>query len=433
MPRLKRISWKKEDQSQEAGMTRRSQTLVHAVATLLLMTLLPISARSQNQSAIPAPQQEKAAEGQSPQKPAEMTLPEQGITTPGPDAAKAAASPEMAAKYTVKKGDTLWDISNTFLKDPFLWPFIWKENPSITNPDLIYPGNKLTIPSLAPLERAMQTPVAAEQQAPAKPETAEEAGGKGLAALQRNQEMGAAPEKPGEEEALTTGKLVVPEEAATPIIDKYTVLSAGYVGYDESKDMIVGGKEEKNYFGYDDVVYVNIRSKANVNIGDKYVMFNPLNDVKHPVTGKKYGKLIKILGVLQITANKDASGMYTARITLSFDVSSKGTMLMPYQEPTPVYDVPQTKTKDISGYILEIPDGRTVSGQLDIVYLDKGSADGVEPGDRFVVYARQGKVTYPRSLIGETQVILVKEHTSTAVVRKSTDTLVTGDPVEFKK
>jgi hypothetical protein len=411
---------------------------------LLLMTLLPTAARSQDQNPAVAPQQEKAAEGQTPQKPAEVILPEQGRTASEPAEAKAAPLPEAAGSYTIKQGDTLWDISNIFLKDPFLWPFIWKANPSITNPDLIYPGNKLTIPSLAPIERAMQAPVAAEQQAPAKPETAEEAGeiqpAEGMSALQRKQGIGAAPEKPGEEESFTTGKLILPEEAATPIIDKYSMLSAGYVGDDESKDVIVGGAEEKNYFGYDDVVYVNISSKEDVNIGDKYIMFNPLNKVKHPVTGSKYGRLIRILGILQITA-KDTPGMYTARITLSFDVSGKGTMLMPYQEPTPIYGTPQTRTKDISGYILEVMDGRTVNGQLDIVYLDKGSADGVEPGDRFVVYTgpeqdgytRTGKVTYPRRLIGETQVILVKEHTSTAVVRKSTDVQVKGDQVEFKK
>ena len=413
-------------------MTRRSRTLVHAVTVLLLMVLLPTSARSQNQNPVTAPQQEKSADGQTPQKPGELTIPEQGKTTP---------SPEAAASYTIKRGDTLWDISNAFLKDPFLWPFIWKANPSITNTDLIYPGNKLTIPSLAPIERAMQTPAVAEQQAPGKPETAEEAGEKGLAALQRQQGTGAAPGKPGEEEALKTSNLILPEEAASPIIDKYTMLSAGYVGDDESKDVIVGGAEGKDYFGYDDVVYANIRSKEDANIGDKYIMFNPLNNVKHPVTGNKYGKLIKILGILQITAKKDASGLYTARITLSFDVSDKGTMLMPYQEPTLVYDTPQTKTKDISGYILEVMDGRTVNGQHDIVYLDEGSADGVEPGDRFVVYTGQkndgytmtDKVALPRRLVGETQVILVKDHTSTAVVRKSTDALVKGDQVEFKK
>jgi hypothetical protein len=400
---------------------------------LLLMTLLPTAARSLDQNPAGAPQQEKAAEGQTPQKPAEVILPEQGRTAPEPAAAKAAPSPEAAGSYIIKQGDTLWDISNIFLKDPFLWPFIWKANPSITNPDLIYPGNKLTIPSLAPIERAMQAPVAAE---PAKPEIAEEPGeiqrAEGMSALQRRQGLGAAPEKPGEEGALTTSKLILPEEAATPILDKYSMLSAGYVGEDESNDVIAGGPEGKKYFGYGDIVYVNIRSKEDINIGEKFIMFHPLHTVKHPITGRKYGRLISILGLLEITA-KDAPGMYTARITLSFDVSEKGTMLMPYQEPTLIYSTPQTKAKDISGYILEVMDGRTINAQIDIVYLDKGSSDGVEPGDRFLVYTRSEKKAYPRQLIGETQVILVKEHTSTAIVRKSADVLEIGNQVEYKK
>ena len=49
-------------------------------------------------------------------------------------------------QYVVVKGDTLWDISDSALKDPFLWPLIWKENPFITNPDLIYPGQVFTLP-----------------------------------------------------------------------------------------------------------------------------------------------------------------------------------------------------------------------------------------------------------------------------------------------
>jgi hypothetical protein len=63
---------------------------------------------------------------------------------------------DAGGTYTIKQADTLWDISNTFLRDPFLWPLIWKVNPYITNPDLIYPGNTLVIPSLAPIEQAIK-------------------------------------------------------------------------------------------------------------------------------------------------------------------------------------------------------------------------------------------------------------------------------------
>lgn len=58
-------------------------------------------------------------------------------------------------KYTVRlipdKRDCLWRISeyNFIYNTPFLWPRIWKANKSIIiNPDLIYPGQVLSIPNV---------------------------------------------------------------------------------------------------------------------------------------------------------------------------------------------------------------------------------------------------------------------------------------------
>ncbi|HEX4384191.1 MAG TPA: LysM peptidoglycan-binding domain-containing protein, partial [Myxococcales bacterium] len=53
--------------------------------------------------------------------------------------------PGTPEEYTIQKGDTLWDLSQKFLANPWYWPKIWSLNPGIENPHWIYPGGKLKI------------------------------------------------------------------------------------------------------------------------------------------------------------------------------------------------------------------------------------------------------------------------------------------------
>jgi hypothetical protein len=70
-------------------------------------------------------------------------------TTPEPAGAKPPATPAAdsrpAVTYRIKKGDTLWDISAAYYRTPWLYPKLAKAN-SITNPDLIFAGTRITIP-----------------------------------------------------------------------------------------------------------------------------------------------------------------------------------------------------------------------------------------------------------------------------------------------
>lgn len=47
--------------------------------------------------------------------------------------------------YQVQYGDSLWKLANIFLEDPWLWPQLWRNNPEIADPNLIYPGDVLEV------------------------------------------------------------------------------------------------------------------------------------------------------------------------------------------------------------------------------------------------------------------------------------------------
>ncbi|MEK6743504.1 MAG: LysM peptidoglycan-binding domain-containing protein [Nitrospirota bacterium] len=374
-----------------------------------------------------------------------------GQAAPAP--AAAAASPEQPGKYLIRQGDTLWDIANAFYRDPFLWPLIWKSNPSVNDPDLIFPGNTLVVPSLAPVERAMSAPEEAapvQEKAVAEQVQEQPAAAAGTpAAATAPREEAEAPSifqrrvsieglTPEPEQPVAGGRLILPEDAPVPIMDKYAMLSAGFVSEEDSPDHIQGavddtakGVKTSNLLGYDHEVYIAVTSRESVNIGDRFLIYDPVHDVKHPDTRRYFGKLYKVNGILKVTGPKEI-GVYPARITLSFDSSVKGSMLAPYQEPTLIYPAKQKQVKNLAGQILEVPDRRSVSAQVDVVYLDKGKEDGVEPGDRFTIMSMADKETGVTRPIGEVQVFIVKARTATAVVRKSIDTMTTGNRFVYK-
>ncbi len=320
---------------------------------------------------------------------------------------------EAVKEYTIKKGDTLWDISQKELQDPFLWPKLWKENSDIKNPDRIYPGKTLKIPTKA---------IAEEK----KPEPAEKA------------VVPTAEEKAMEKAEAPKEKEIVKEVPKEPLADKYRIASAGYISRaGAAKGEIVDSPDRRVLLGQRDKVYLTLSN--DVKTGDRLTVLRVVKKVVHPKTGAIIGDLVKMLGDLKITAINGQ--IATGEIISSYDYITKGDRLESYSEIETTL-IPSGKVSSpagLKGYIVESLDIKVANAQMDVVYLDKGSKDGLNIGDRLKVVAPGGKgivpstgkeIKLPDETIGEVQILSLQENTSTAWIIKSVKDIKRGDLIQ---
>jgi len=298
--------------------------------------------------------------------------------------------------YVIKKGDTLWGISQRFIKDPYYWPNLWSNNPDIANPHFIYPGQKVRI-----YDGRIEIVAATPEEMPPSPEPVPSA---------------------------------EPEEK---IFIKTLGGSEGFIALDDinALGVLVDTVDNRIMMGEGDEVFFSMANLQATQAGDRFDLVEVGEDVTHPVTGEVLGKQIAALGRAEVT--RVHTQVATARITDSYREILRGALALPSLPPVMEVELKQTD-RDISGYIIAAKGRQIALGQHDLVYLDLGALDGLENGN-LVYISRQRTATelglegeeveLPDVLLGSAVVLQAGARTSSALVLKSVAPIFRGDRV----
>lgn len=366
--------------------------------------------------------EEGAGEGDS------LVFPPPEGTAPAAAAGQGAVPPPDT--YTVRPGDTLWDLSGRFLNNPWYWPKVWSFNPDITNPHWIDPGQLLRFYPSA-------------EEAPARVEPVEE--------------EAPVAEGPRELEDFSKGELTGPSEL---LDDDAVAVSGPYkIGYVpprsttarhetfitrrelEESGELVGAFEEKLMLSTTDQTYARFKRSVTVKKGEAYVIYRTERKIVHPLTHETFGYQTVVVGAGRVTEVSDKAVKLT--ITQTFEPIERGALLGPWTERFVKQVARRPNTATLTGAIIGAQQEiLTQLGEHHVVFLDKGKNDGVVEGNVFKV-VRSGDPyggpmasaewddDLPKEVIGDLLVIDVKDHGSTALVTRSLVELYVGDRIEM--
>lgn len=304
-------------------------------------------------------------------------------------------------RYVVQKGDTLWDISARFLKDPWRWASVWTINEQIKNPHLIYPGDVIL---LTWVNGKPQLTVQREQQ-PAPPPTEAPA------------EAPPAPTEAGpptaiEEPAGTTpsGMPVVklkPRIHVSPIEEAIPTISPEVIAPFLTQPLAVGRRElEKSGYvakGLDDRVALGngsefyARGIRNQNKGENppeyYQVFRKGGALVHPDTGETLAYEATYLGDARMLEPGDPSKFVVVRAKQ--EILPTDRLMAAPEKPALPYYYPRAPEKMVKGRILSAVNGLREFGPTTIVAISLGQRDGIEQGHVLRIMRHAGKAKDP--------------------------------------
>jgi hypothetical protein len=187
-----------------------------------------------------------------------------------------------------------------------------------------------------------------------------------------------------------------------PVAKRTDLYCTGYISdLAPKKEMQIIGGEMENFqytFSQGDVVYLNRGRENGIQSGAVYYVIRPVGTVNHPFKRKKtkVGTLVRELGMIRVLEVQGSTA--TAEIVVACDSIMFGDLLKPFEEiaspaerdgqPLPRF---AESSGGITGRIILSPHYREYLSANQVVYLDIGKKDGLQPGDYFTIYRKVGR------------------------------------------
>ena len=268
-------------------------------------------------------------------------------------------------RYVVVKGDTLWDISAMFFKDPWKWPEIWALNKqAIKDPHWIYPGDLVfldrrtgtltTTPPAAEADIAAPSNIAPSDTVKLEPR---------VRVVGQNSEAIPA----------------IPLDAISSFLRRPLVVDEEEL---DDAPKLVGTYEHRALLSVSDVAYVQ---NLPADKGTHWQIYRPNVKFIDPDTDEELGQEVLYLGDAAVEKFGDPS---TLRITNAILEINKGDYFAQAGSGYSASYLPHAPENSISAKVISIYGGVQQGGQHSVITLSKGSRDGLEPGNILALYQK---------------------------------------------
>ena len=275
-------------------------------------------------------------------------------------AAEAPAIKEGAPdRYVVQKGDTLWNISGRYLKEPWRWPELWKMNQEqLKNPHLIFPGDAIVL---------------------------DRSGGEAKLQLVQLETTRLEP-KVRSEPSIRNAVASIAPAVIEPFLSKPLVVSADEL---DRAARIVAASDSRVTLGAGDRAFVQGITKDK---GDQWQIFRRGDPLIDPDTNEILGYEAKYLGEAVVRQHGEVA---TIDIVRSTQEVHRDDRLLPLGKQAPIFAyVPHSPRVPVKGRIISAYGSLQEAGPMSIVALSKGSKDGLQVGTVLAIERSQTTSRY---------------------------------------